>query len=63
VTAEGSWIDREIVCFAVAAVLVSGGTLATGLVPQETLYQAAVGGVIVAGFVLIVLCLRDEPSG
>lgn len=60
---SGAWVDREVVCFVVAAALVSGGTLATGVLPQELLFQVAAGTVIVAGFVVIVLCLRDEPAG
>lgn len=59
----GSWVDREVACFVLAAVLVTGGTLATGFLPQALPFQAVVGAVILAGFVLIVLCLRDEPPG
>jgi hypothetical protein len=57
------WIDREVACFVVAAVMVSVGTLASGLVPPTLPFQLLIGAVILGAFVLIVICLRDEPGG
>lgn len=58
-----NWIDQEVVCFVVAAVMVSVGTLASGIVPQTLPFQILVGGVVLGAFVLIVVCLRDEAGG
>ncbi|MFB6227991.1 MAG: hypothetical protein ABEH88_05325 [Halobacteriales archaeon] len=57
------WMDREVVCFLVAAIMVSVGTLASGLVPPTLPFQLLIGAVILGAFVLIVVCLRDEPGG
>jgi hypothetical protein len=57
------WMDREVVCFVIAAILISVGTLASGLVPPTLPFQLLVGAVILGAFVLIVVCLRDEPGG
>ena len=57
------WIDREVVCFVVAAVMVSVGTLASGFLPPTLPYQVAIGAVILGAFVLLVVCLKDEPGG
>lgn len=48
---------RRYGCLAIAGLLVVGGTLATGLVPQEPLYQVLAGAIIVAGFGLGFVCL------
>lgn len=50
---------REIGCAAVAVALVVAGTLATGPLPSTPAYQAIAGGVIVAGFGLLLYCFRD----
>jgi hypothetical protein len=57
------WVDREIACFVVAVVMVSAGTLASGLVPPTLPYQIAIAAVIVGAFVLLVVCIADEPGG
>lgn len=57
------WLDREVACFVVAAIMISVGTLASGLVPPTLPFQIAIGGVILGAFVLLVVCLRDEPGG
>ncbi|MFB6218993.1 MAG: hypothetical protein ABEH77_07445 [Halobacteriaceae archaeon] len=46
-------------CLALSVLLVVGGTLATGVVPGTLPAQAVAGGVIVAGFGLVYVCLRD----
>lgn len=55
-----AWLDRDVACFAIAAVLVTVGTLATGFLPATLPYQLLAGGTILAGFVVIVVCLRDD---
>lgn len=57
------WMDREVVCFVIAAIMISSGTLASGLVPPTLPFQLLIGAVILGAFVLIVVCLRDEPGG
>jgi peptidoglycan/LPS O-acetylase OafA/YrhL len=57
------WMDREVICFVVAAILITVGTLVSGLVPPTLPFQLLVGAVILGAFVLIVVCLRDEPGG
>jgi hypothetical protein len=57
------WMDREIVCFIVAAIMISIGTLASGFLPPTLPFQLLIGAVILGAFVLIVVCLRDEPGG
>jgi hypothetical protein len=56
-------IDREVVCFVVAAIMITVGTLASGLVPPTLPFQLLIGAVILGAFVLIVICLADEPGG
>jgi len=56
------WVDREVVCFVVAAIMVSVGTLASGFLPATLPYQVLIGGVILGAFVLLVVCLKDEPA-
>jgi hypothetical protein len=56
------WVDREVVCFVVAAIMVSVGTLASGFLPATLAYQVLIGGVILGAFVLLVVCLKDEPA-
>ncbi len=51
----------SVSCFVVAAVLVVGGTLATGVFPPTLPYQILAGGIIVSGFALVFLCLADDP--
>lgn len=48
---------RTYGCLALAGLLVVAGTLATGLLPQTTLYQVLAGAIIVAGFGLGFVCL------
>lgn len=49
-------MDRRDVAGALAAVaLVLGGTLATGVLPPTAPYQALAGGLIVAGFALLMV--------
>lgn len=48
---------RTYGCLALAVLLVVAGTLATGLLPPTALYQVLAGGVIVAGFALVFVCL------
>lgn len=48
---------RRYGCLLVAAVLVVGGTLATGYLPTTTAYQALAGATIVTGFALVFVCL------
>ena len=57
------WIDREVGCFVVAAIMISGATLASGFVPPTLPFQIAIGAVVLAAFVLLVVCLTDEPGG
>jgi len=57
------WVDREVVCFVVAAVMVTAGTLASGFLPPTLPFQVAIGATILGAFVLIVVCLRDEEGG
>lgn len=45
-----------LACVLTAFALVVGGTLATGLVPPTGPYQVVAGGVIVAGFALLLYC-------
>lgn len=51
--------SRAVGCAAVAVALVVVGTLATGWLPSSTPYQVVAGGVIVAGFALLLYCFRD----
>lgn len=48
---------RQYACLGVGVLLVVGGTLATGLVPEGAVYQVVTGAVIVAGFALVFACL------
>jgi hypothetical protein len=48
---------RRYVCPGAAVALILVGTLATGLLPSTALYQALAGGLIVAGFGVLYLCL------
>jgi hypothetical protein len=57
------WVDREVVCFVVAAIMVTAGTLASGVLPSTLPFQIVIGGVILGAFVLLVVCLKDEPGG
>lgn len=57
------WLDREAACFVVAAVMVTAGTLATGVLPAKLPFQLLAGGLILGAFALIVICLKDEESG
>jgi hypothetical protein len=57
------WVDREVVCFVVAAIMISVGTLASGFVPATLPFQIAIGAVILGAFVLLIVCLKDEPGG
>lgn len=57
------WMDQEVVCFIVAAIMIAVGTLASGLVPPTLPFQLLIGAVILGAFVLIVVCLSDEPGG
>jgi len=57
------WVDREVVCFVVAAVIVTAGTIATGVLPAALPFQLLAGGLILGAFALIVVCLKDEESG
>jgi hypothetical protein len=57
------WVDREVVSFVVAAVMVSAGTLASGFLPPTLPYQVAIGAVILGAFVVIVVGLKDEAGG
>ncbi|HKJ57785.1 MAG TPA: hypothetical protein VKA37_01025 [Halobacteriales archaeon] len=50
---------REVGCTALAVALVVVGTFATGLLPSTTPYQVVAGGIIVAGFGLLLYCFRD----
>ena len=50
---------RDYTCFAVAVLLLVVGTFATGFLPPTTLSQVIAGGLIVAAFAIIFLCLRD----
>lgn len=50
---------REFGCSGLAVALVLAGTLATGLLPSSTPYQVLAGGIIVAGFALLLYCFRD----
>ena len=49
---------RELGCSAVAVALVVVGTFATGLLPSSRPYQVVAGGIIVAGFALLLYCFR-----
>lgn len=51
---------REYACFAVAVLVVVGGTVAAGLLPQTAPYQVLAGGIIVAGFAIAWACLGVE---
>jgi hypothetical protein len=57
------WLDREVVCFVVAAVMVTVGTVATGVLPAELPFQLLAAGMILGAFALIVICLKDEEGG
>ncbi len=57
------WMDREVVCFIIAAIMITVGTLASGLVPSTLPFQLLIGAVILGAFALIVVCLADEPGG
>ena len=57
------WVDREVVCFVLAAVMVTAGTLATGIFPARLPFQLLAGGLILAAFALLVVCLKDEDAG
>lgn len=48
---------REYACFAVAVLVVVGGTVAAGLVPSTALYRMLAAGIIVAGFAIAWVCL------
>lgn len=50
---------RELGCPGAALALVVAGTVATGLLPSSTPYQALAGGIIVAGFAVLLYCFRD----
>lgn len=50
---------REIGCVALAVALVLVGTLSTGPLPSTGPYQVVAGGIIVAGFALLLYCFRD----
>lgn len=50
---------RDYACFAIAAVLLVVGTLATGFLPPTPLSQVIAGGLIVAAFAIVFVCLRD----
>jgi len=50
---------RDLGCATLAVALVLVGTFATGLLPASTAYQVVAGGVIVAGFALLLYCFRD----
>ena len=52
---------RTVVTVAAAAVLVIGGTLATGFLPPTLPYQLLAGGAIVAGFALVLVGLGEMP--
>jgi len=62
-TVVPDWIDREVACFIVAVIMMSVGTLASGLLPPTLPFQLLVGAMILGAFVLIVVCLRDEAGG
>lgn len=47
---------RFVVCMIVAALLIIGGTLATGLLPSEPLYPGIAGAIIVIGFAVPLVC-------
>lgn len=47
-------------CLGLSVLLVIGGTLATGVVPSTLPAQALAGGVIVAGFLLVYVCLGRD---
>ena len=51
---------REYAWFAVALLLVVGGTVAAGLLPGTARYQVLAGGIIVAGFAVAWLALGVE---
>ncbi|PSQ32567.1 hypothetical protein BRD09_03330 [Halobacteriales archaeon SW_10_68_16] len=51
---------REYAWFAVALLLVLGGTIAAGLLPGTWPSQALAGGIIVAGFAVAWLALGVE---
>jgi len=55
--------SREQACFAVAVLLVVGGTVVAGLLPQTGLSQVLAGGIIVAGFGVAWACLGVEFGG
>lgn len=57
------WLDREVACFVVAAIMVSVGTLATGLLPAELPFQLLAGSLVLGAFALLVICLKDEEAG
>jgi hypothetical protein len=57
------WVDREVACFVVAAIMVTAGTIGTGVLPATLPFQLLAGGLILAAFALIVVCLKDEESG
>jgi len=57
------WVDAEVACFVLAAVLVTVGTLATGILPARLPFQLLAGGLILGAFVLLVVCLKDEEGG
>lgn len=48
---------KQYSCLAAAGVLVVVGSLATGFLPETTLYQVLAGAIIVAGFALGLVCL------
>lgn len=50
---------RDYACFAIAAVLLVAGTFATGFLPPTPLSQVVAGGLIVAAFAIVFVCLRD----
>lgn len=50
---------RDYGCLAVAAVLLVAGTFATGFLPPTLLSQWIAGGLVVAAFAVVFVCLRD----
>jgi hypothetical protein len=48
-------------CIGLAVALVSIGTISTGFLPEDAIYQIIAGGLIVAGFALGYFCF-ESPS-
>lgn len=57
-----SWLDREVACFLIAAIMVTTGTVLTGFLPDQMSFQVVAGALILGGFVVIVVCLREEDA-